>query len=327
VAASPWNGEAHAPINKGTDMLQYFATLLLIKALSDASFYASYDPAVPLNVEIVNERMETNELSDTTFRRTTLYFDTTPGERLPVILTRPETGDGPFPCIVFLHGIGQSKGFIDEICGPFNASGFAMITYDQLMQGERKLPSDTPYLIQGKAFRKRAAATVIDARRVVDYLESRPDIDADRIYLVGASYGAITGSTATAQEERFKAAVLIYGGGDLEKLLNAPLIRENAGRWLDIVIPVAKFFLGVSDPVQYVAGISPRPVLFQGGSQDQLVAPEAVQALYDAAQEPKEITWYESDHIGLDIEVVKLVLNEALEWLRARDRDVLRAAA
>ena len=308
-------------------MLHYIATLILIKTLSDASFYDAYNPNAPLNVEVTDERMETSGMSGVTFRRTALYFDTVPGERLPVILTRPEKGDGPFPCIVFLHGIGQSKGFIDEICGPFNEAGFAMITFDQLMQGERKLSKDTPYLLQGKAFRRRAGATVIDARRVVDYLETRPDIDPNRIYLVGASYGAITGSTAAAKEKRFKAAVLIYGGGNLDALLKAPLIRENTGWWLDLVIPVAKVFLGVSDPVQYVAGISPRPVLFQGGSHDQLVAPQAVQALYDAAKEPKEISWYESDHIGLDIEVVKLVLDEALNWLQERDREVLRDAA
>jgi dienelactone hydrolase len=304
-------------------MLHYLLTLFLMKTLGDQNFYDGYDPSVPFKVEVTDERMATGERTGVNYRRTKLYFDTRPGERLPVIMTRPETGAGPFPCIVFLHGIGQNMKFIDEICSPFNEVGFAMITFDQLMQGERKLPGGTPYLVQGKTFRRRAAATVIDARRVVDYLESRDDIDPERIYLVGASYGAITGSVATSMDKRFKAAVLIYGGANIPKMLGAPLIREGAGAiepLMDpLIIPIVNFYLGASDPEKHVGGIAPRPVLFQSGSYDTLVCPEAAEALYAACNEPKEITWYESDHIGLDLEVVKLVLEEAKQWLLTRD--------
>ncbi|MFP4499645.1 MAG: alpha/beta hydrolase [Candidatus Hydrogenedentota bacterium] len=304
-------------------MLHYLLTLFLVKTLSDQSFYDAYDSDVALKVEVADERLATDDETGVTYHRTKLYFDTRPGERLPTILTRPETGEGPFPCIVFLHGIGQNMKFIDRITGPFNEAGFAMITFDQLMQGERDLPDDTPYLMQAKAFRRRASATVIDARRVVDYLESRDDIDPSRIYLVGASYGAITGSVAAAKDERFKAAVLVYGGGDISKMLGAPMIREGAGPiepLMDpVLIPLVAFYLGASDPVQYVGDIAPRPVLFQNGSRDRLVDPRAGKALQEACNEPKEISWYESDHIGLDLEVVKLVLEEARQWLLTQD--------
>lgn len=312
-------------------MFQYLIALYLLKSIGDATFYDDYDANVPFKTEIAAEETRDG------YHRTKLYFDTQPGERLPVILTRPLAPEGKAPCVIFLHGIGQGKEFIDEITAPFNRAGFAMATFDQYMQGERKLPRDTHYLLQAKAFRRRAAVTVVDTRRLVDYLQSREDIDPNRIYLVGASYGAITGSTATAKEPRLRAAVLVYGGGNLEKLLNAPLIREGAGRFaklLDpVVVPFAKFYLGIADPVRHVGGIAPRPVLFQNGSKDTLVCPRAGQAFYDACREPKSISWYDSDHFGLnggmdkEIYLAELVLDEALAWIKDRDREILDDAA
>lgn len=299
-------------------MLKIILAFIAFKALGDATFYNGYDAKTPLNVEIKAEE----QMPD--YQRTHLYFDSMPGERVPTILTRPLDFDGKIPCIIFLHGIGQDKDFLDEITAPFSKNGFAMASFDQLNCGERRLPRDAGYLAQGQAFRRRAAATVNDTRRLVDYLQSREDIDPERIYLVGASYGAITGSTATAFEPRIKAVVLVYGGGNLDKLLSAPLIADNSKGLIGIAKPIAKFYLGVSDPIRYVGKISPRPVLLQNGSRDQLVDPRAGKALQDACKEPKEITWYESDHIGLDREVVLQVLDEALQWLLKQDG---RAAA
>ena len=66
--------------------------------------------------------------------------------------------------------------------------------------------------------------------------------------------------------------------------------------------------------------IAPRPVLFQNGRYDALVAPAAAEALQNAAGEPKKITWYNSDHIGMDEDVVRQVLDEALRWLLEQDQ-------
>jgi dienelactone hydrolase len=51
-----------------------------------------------------------------------------------------------------------------------------------------------------------------DLRRAVDYLETRNDIDHDRLAYHGFSFGARLGSIFTALEPRFKASVLVAGG-------------------------------------------------------------------------------------------------------------------
>ena len=58
-----------------------------------------------------------------------------------------------------------------------------------------------------------------DLRRSVDYLETRPDIDRERLAYFGVSLGAIRGAIALAVEKRFKTAVLWSGGFGLSPKL------------------------------------------------------------------------------------------------------------
>jgi dienelactone hydrolase len=237
-------------------------------------------------------------------------------------MAMPLESDPPAPCVIFLHGIGQSKSFLDEISQPFVDEGFAMVTFDQYTRGERDV--ELPWWREASAFRQRAALTVLETRRLVDFLETRNDIDKKRIYLVGASYGAITGATAVAMETRIKAAVMVYGGGDLPLLLAGDAITQefetgNLGFLRGPITALTAWYLAPSDPVLYVGNVAPRPLLFQNGTRDQLIPTDAAQAFFDAANEPKEQRWYEGDHIGLDEDTVRQVLDEALEWVKQQD--------
>jgi pimeloyl-ACP methyl ester carboxylesterase len=51
-----------------------------------------------------------------------------------------------------------------------------------------------------------------DLRRSVDYLQTRSDIDHERLAFHGVSEGAIRGPVMTAIEDRFKASILLAGG-------------------------------------------------------------------------------------------------------------------
>ena len=51
-----------------------------------------------------------------------------------------------------------------------------------------------------------------DIQRAIDYLETREDIDTERIAFLGLSWGAENGPIFTAIEERFKVSVLLAGG-------------------------------------------------------------------------------------------------------------------
>ena len=57
-----------------------------------------------------------------------------------------------------------------------------------------------------------------DLGRSIDYLETRPDIDRERLAYYGISAGAVLGPILTALEPRFKASILLSGGFPSESL-------------------------------------------------------------------------------------------------------------
>jgi len=306
--------------------LVVLAALLVVGALlkerADAQYFDDYDPALDtgLQVRAVTEQ-DGYILEDFTFQAR-------PGEQVPTLLARPADVSGKLPLILFLHGIGQKKEFLNEICKPFVQNGFAFACFDQHMQGERKLPKEASALANAKAFIDRPWKTVNDARRFLDYALQRDDIDPQRIYVVGASYGAITGSTFAAKDDRVRAIALVYGGADIVKMLQAPMIDSEIasnypqlGPWMPLLRNATTYIPVPAAPQYYAGEISPRPVLLQNGTADGLIATPAAEALHAAVQEPKVIQWYEGDHIGLDENTVKQVLLAGMKWLVEQDAE------
>jgi dienelactone hydrolase len=331
-------------------LLTLVVLLWAIKVYRDAHYFDHYAPSAPLNVTVIDTTEVNNETPDNSYTITKFTFDGYKGEKIPTLISVPMKRRGKrLPVVIFLHGIGQNKNFLKEITAPFNQAGFALVSFDQYTQGERKLRAKHSFLARLKAFAQRPAKTINETRRLIDYLSTHPDIDPQRIYLVGASYGAVTGATVMARDKRLRAGVMVYGGGDFSKLLDSyanhlgvavalglidgknlnpekpplPKLTRSQERKVGVVIgcikPLAHYFLGVADPIHYAGQISPRRVYFQNGKHDVLVPASAGQALQDAAKEPKKITWYDSDHVGIDLEQTKRVLEDGLKWLLEQD--------
>ena len=81
-------------------------------------------------------------------------------------------------------------------------------------------------------FRDIVIAWRKDVGRSLDYLETRADIDTDRLAYYGLSLGAGAGIVVTALEPRFKASILAAGGldavqmpGEIDGINFAPRIR------------------------------------------------------------------------------------------------------
>ncbi len=336
----------------GGALLALVVAAMVYKAHSDNNYFGNYDPKAPYNIQVIETQAVNPETPELGYEITKFTFDGYQAEKVPTFISMPLKHSKPVPAIIFLHGIGQNKNFLKEITAPFNRTGFALVSMDQYMQGERKLPKDSSGMATFRAFLQRPAKTINETRRLIGYLATRPDIDPQRIYLVGASYGAITGSTVMAQEsaaKRIRGGVLVYGGGDMGKLINStatrlgiaarlgwvdgnkvdpekpplpkltPMQDRIAGAVIWCATPFVRYLMGVADPIHYVDNISPTPVYFQNGKYDVLVPAPSGKALQDKAKEPKKITWYESDHVGIDLEKTKIVLRDALQWLVEQD--------
>lgn len=270
----------------------------------------TYDASVPLNTDVQFKR------DFDTCKQYKVAFDSVNSERVPALLCVPNGATPPLPCILLLHGLGQDKSLIDDIHPRYMESGYAMICIDSQYRGERKRPGKSFISPNMFVTRQIFAQTVVDARRAVDYLVTRADIDPDRIVLLGASMGGILGATVAAHEPRVRGALLLYAGGNLGRLLGeSTIIYPRTTWWRSALAGVSGAILKEADPVRHIGDISPRPVLMINGRRDTVVPPRCAEELFAAAREPKEIIWHDSDHIGLDgLDLVETCIGQSIEW-------------
>jgi hypothetical protein len=128
------------------------------------------------------------------------------------------------------------------------------------------------------------------------YLAQRPDVDSSRLALVVTSFAVPFGVRAAAEDSRFRNVGLIYGAGDLARVLEANLSLEP--RFLrSLAAELADQLYGEFEPTRYVEAIAPRPLVMVNGRNDPQMPVESVRALYEAAGKPKALIWLTTGHL------------------------------
>ena len=118
-------------------------------------------------------------------------------------LDLPDGAATPLPTFIVLHGFGSTKDSVSspEMAKLLNNRGYATLRIDQPGCGESG----------GERGRHICLEQVAVAKRAIDYLLERPEVDGGRIALVGASFGAAV-SIYTGGEDKRVAAVISSGG-------------------------------------------------------------------------------------------------------------------
>lgn len=137
-------------------------------------------------------------------------------QRVTGVLVKAEGSAGRRPVVIQLHGTGGRKEQLMPRLTTLANRGFVAIAIDGRYHGEREGEGRelstaymTAILNAYKTGREHPFFydTVLDVMRLIDYLETRPDIDASRIGLGGLSKGGIETYLTAAVEPRVTAAV------------------------------------------------------------------------------------------------------------------------
>lgn len=246
-----------------------------------------YDHDLPLDIQI-------SPLDKIPFAtRYLVSFMSVHDQRVPAILAIPTVGHAPYPCVMLLHGSGGNKdsSYVKESSIAMCQIGCATISIDSQYSGARKLPDRNNNIFLPNSYTARDAwvQTVIDLRRTVDYLQTRSDINSNRLGFLGFSQGAMIGADFGGIDKRVGVFCLAVPGGALAKVVQHldryPALEQH---WPFKITPktmqVVDNVTEITDPIHYIADISPRPLLIYTAKYDQIIPPESSKALIAAAR-------------------------------------------
>ena len=168
----------------------------------------------------LNATIEVRDESPSYGVRERVVFDAAyGGEQVTAQLMLPEGGvEPPYQVVVWFPGLArfQFRGSSDTVLAvaePFARAGRAVVLPVWKGSFERW---DGFLSLTGEeysvTYRNRIIEWYQDLARTVDYLETRSDLDTDRIAFFGASFGASAALPLLAVEPRLKTAILLSGG-------------------------------------------------------------------------------------------------------------------
>jgi hypothetical protein len=207
-----------------------------------------------------------------------LVLDLNGIESAPACFAKPKNSSGRLPTVLFNHShgggyqIGKAE-FIDgrEYLGkpPYaeflTSLGFNALCFDAWIFGERAGRAELD-MYKEMTWKGQVlwGMMVYDALKAVDYLVTRPDVDAQRLATVGMSMGSSTAQWAGALDPRLKVVVDICCLTDWHTLVEVGGLK---GHGIYYYVPD---LLNHFTTAQMNALIAPRAHLALAGNQDQL---------------------------------------------------------
>ncbi len=202
-----------------------------LSAAPDGFFDVPDVKTLPLNVDVLSATVTDG------VRVLEFFMDGAPfngkATRIHGFYARPEK-EGRYPAVLDLHGAGLNK-LSPATAIAYAGNGFCCLAIDWCGPTPTREPPysefDSPGNMQvqvkdanGVPIKRKYTSNpetsamrngVLFVRRSVQFLQSRPEVDADRLCIAGASAGAFLTLVSLGHEPAFKAAAVKYGCGFL----------------------------------------------------------------------------------------------------------------
>lgn len=257
----------------------------------------AYDRRAPLDVQDAkSKRFPADRHSRPIGLDVSTFSYESDGRRVPAIMARPlkraSTG-----CLIWENGLFSKKE--DSIIAWEGAGALGLTTFSIDLRGHGARAASSHTLANALKDPRQVydivRGSAIDLRRGIDYLDSK-SFCKHNIGLVGGSLGGMIGAAVAGSDPRIEVAALLSVPGTWRELLTQtdlflPGIEKDPKKFraaLDLLQPL--------DPVQWVAKISPRPLLLTRGDSDPIVSAAAFEDLAAAALQPVAVQTYAGGH-------------------------------
>ena len=260
-----------------------------------------------------------------------MLLDINGKELVPAYFTHPKQSNGKIPVVLFNHShfdqyeVGKDeflKGWPEMQMPPYAVAlpkaGYAGLCIDSWGFGERfsrtELDIFKEMLWKGEVM---WGMMVYDHLRAIDYLETRPEVDTNRIATMGMSMGSTMAWWLAALDERIKVTVDINCLSDFQALLEEKGLNRHG---IYYFVPELLNHFTTSD---INALISPRPHFGLAGRFDPLTPLKGLEKIdtnlrkvyaADGAPEAWKLKIYEAEHQETP-EMRKDIMVFLKEWL------------
>jgi cephalosporin-C deacetylase-like acetyl esterase len=206
-----------------------------------------------------------------------VVFDSVPGFPITANLYLPKARNGRLPAVVASLGHWEAGKAAERLGPDLARKGFVVLQYDPFGQGERSQHWDAELRASraGGSVEEHSQAGlraeligdsvaryfIRDAMRAVDYLQSRGEVDRERIGAAGCSGGGTVTTYLAALDPRIKAAAISCYITSWSALLDGPGAQDSEQT-------LAGFLKAGLDMADYVALIAPRPLLIVSTTED-----------------------------------------------------------
>jgi dienelactone hydrolase len=199
-------------------------------------------------------------------------------ERVPAAFLLPQ-GARSAPAVLLLHGFSSNKERMTQSVGrALQQRGIASLALDLPFHGERDGGRDEIPYRNPLALVTAWTTAVREARAAIEWLAGQPEVNAERIGVIGYSLGGFL-ALMTASEEPLIRVVTLAAAGDLPD-----------------TTPYAALVRRAVDPPRAARKLNGRPLLLVNGRRDTTTRPAQAERLFAYAEEPKELRWYEGGH-------------------------------
>jgi dienelactone hydrolase len=209
---------------------------------------------------------------------------------------------GPFPCVIVLDITGGDQSLSRFISTLLAENGIGGLFVQMAYYGPRRPPGSPLRLMSPNLGQTLEAVrqTVLDLRRATAWMESRVEIDPQRLGILGTSLGSFMSALTAEMEPKLgRVAVLLGGGGLVDAYYDNPqgaLLRKSwealggtKQKLAELIAPV--------DPLSCAANLKDHKLLIIAGRRDEIVPPSATMALWKATGQ-QQIVWYDCTHYG-----------------------------